>query len=92
MDQSFILAEAHVVFRAPARVGDTLYVYARISRFGTKSFDFSYRIANPENGTVIRDGSTVQVMYDYVQKTTIPIPEDFVQRVEEFEGHPVARS
>ncbi len=92
LEESFILAEAHVVFRAPARVGDSLRVFARISRFGTKSFDFTYRIANSTDGTVICEGSTVQVMYDYVRKTTIPVPHDFIERVESFEGHPVSRS
>ncbi|MBM4167770.1 MAG: acyl-CoA thioesterase [Ignavibacteria bacterium] len=92
LEQSFIIGEAHVVFKAPARMGESLQVLARISRFGTKSFDFSYRIINTEHGAVICEGSTVQVMYDYVRNATILLPQDFIQRVESFERQPVARS
>ena len=85
-DESFILAEATVKFRSALRGGDRLEVFLRVSRIGTKSFDMQYKILHAENRTLIAEGSTVQVMYDYEKGTTIPIPDEMKTRIEKYEG------
>lgn len=85
-EQSFIIAEATVKFRAPAVGGDRLQVFARISRMGVKSFDLEYRIVNAETRQLIAEGTTVQVMYDYERRVTLPIPDTMKEVVETFEG------
>lgn len=92
LDQSFILAEVVVRFRAPAKEGDRLKAMVRVSRFGTKSFDFEYRIINETTGLLICDGSSVQVTYDYTKQSTIPLPEEFIRRVQQFEADGIERS
>ncbi|MEO8166796.1 MAG: thioesterase family protein [bacterium] len=81
-----ILASADVNFRAPAQLGDVLTVYVRVPEFGTKSFPMEYRIEHQKTGQLVADGSTVQVMYDYERKLTIPVPADTKKRITEFES------
>ncbi len=80
-----ILANAHVDFRAPAKLGDFLTVHIRVPEFGTKSFPMEYRIENSKTKQLIADGSTLQVMYDYEQNATIPVPDDVKKKILEFE-------
>ncbi len=81
-----IVANARVDFRAPARLGDILAVHIRVPDFGTKSFPMEYRIENAKTKTVIAEGSTLQVMYDYGRAVTIPVPEEVKQRILQFEN------
>ena len=92
MDQSFIIAEIRIRFLASAKEGDQLKVMARVSRFGSKSFDFEYHIVNKVTGVLVCDGSSVQVMYDYISQSTIPLPKEFIQRVQDFEGYSIKTS
>jgi acyl-CoA thioester hydrolase len=67
-----IVAEASCSYRAPAYLGDTVTVWARISHLGHKSFHFEYRLETPRGE--IATGRTVQVCYDYERKESAPIP------------------
>jgi acyl-CoA thioesterase FadM len=42
---------------------------------GNKSFQFEYRMEEKESGRLIIEGKSVQVMYDYKQKQTMPLDE-----------------
>lgn len=81
-----ILAEATVSFRSPARAGDVLEVFVRVSHVGNKSFRMDYRIENAETRRLVAEGSTVQVMYDYKRNLTIPVPENVRRTIEKFEA------
>jgi acyl-CoA thioester hydrolase len=84
----FVLARAEIDFRAPAFVGDRLELGVRLSRLGSRSFDFDYRLVRPADGTVLAVGSTVQVMYDYRQGSSIDMPTEFRARLVEIDGEP----
>jgi acyl-CoA thioester hydrolase len=82
---SFILAEATIKFRAPARAADRLEVFTRVSEIGSKSFRMEYHVVHAETRKLICEGFTVQVMFDYEKGVTIPVPDEMRKRMREFE-------
>ena len=73
-DWPFILAEATVTFRSPARFTERLRLTIGVESIGTKSWVFRYRIAGPD-GREVATGRSVQVAYDYATAKTMPVPE-----------------
>ncbi len=71
----FIIARASCDYRAPAKFGDRLAVAVWPSEVGNSSFKFQYRITQQEDGTLVAEGETVQVAFDYETRKTIPLPE-----------------
>jgi acyl-CoA thioester hydrolase len=84
----FVLARAEIDFRAPAFVGERLELGVRLSRIGSRSFDFRYRLERTADGAVLAEGTTVQVMYDYRQGCSIDMPPGFRARLIEIDGEP----
>jgi len=74
-DVRFIIARASCDYRAPAEFGDQLIVAVWPSEVGNSSFKFQYRITKQEDGTLVAEGETVQVAFDYKARKTIPLPE-----------------
>ncbi len=85
-DFNFILAHAEIDFRSPIHLNEDILLGVSIVRVGNKSFQFAYEIREATTGRLIAEARSVQAMYDYSQQKTIPIPEEFRQRIEEFEG------
>jgi acyl-CoA thioester hydrolase len=73
-DWPFILAEATVTYRSPARFDERLRLTIGVESIGTKSWVFAYRIAGGD-GREVATGRSVQVAYDYAAAKTIPLPE-----------------
>src|SRR3954452_20159574 len=84
-DLPVIMAEATCTYKAPAFFGEQLTVGVGVSRFGSKSFDMTYRI-DAGDGRLIALGRTVQVMYDYAAAQTIVMPETFMAKILAFQG------
>ncbi len=80
-----IMADAHVVFKAPILWGQSLRVGMRITRLGNKSMHSEYRIEDADTGAVLAEGSSVLVAYDYQAERTIPVPDTWRRRIAEFE-------
>jgi acyl-CoA thioester hydrolase len=78
-----VVAEASCSYSAPAFLGETVTVWARISHLGNKSFDFEYRLQT-ERGE-IATGRTVQVCYDYAGQRTIPMPRAWREAIIAYE-------
>lgn len=87
-NEGIIVAKAIIDFRLPITGYDNYFVSIRCSRIGVKSLDFTYLITKEENDavTVIADGMTVMVCYDYGTKQTIPVKTDWRQAIESYEG------
>ncbi|MCJ7585985.1 MAG: acyl-CoA thioesterase [Anaerolineales bacterium] len=85
-----ILADAHVTFLASIRFGQPVRVGVRTSRLGNKSMTMEYCLEDAENGQELATGSTVLVGYDYRTNETIPIPEEWREKINRFEGLQVA--
>ena len=75
-DFDFVLAEATVKYVSQARIGDPLEIEIVTSEVRNKAWVWAYRITNTRTSALVAEGSTVQVMYDYEARRTIPIPDD----------------
>ncbi len=92
---TFVIAEAHLAYRAPAFFGEPLVVEARIAWISRSSFGFEYRVVS-EGGPIapartIADGATSQVMVDPVSGRVARFPADLLGAIEAFEGRPIPR-
>jgi acyl-CoA thioester hydrolase len=88
--ESMILAEIRVTFRAQAYFGDRLTVESRVTRIGRTSFTLEHRITAAPSAhgaarlVVVAEG--VQVLFDYETDRPRPIPDELVEKIEAFEG------
>lgn len=73
----FILGSAHLNYHMPLKFPDTAFIYARISKVGTKSMEMEYAVVKEQDGTeiVMTTGYTTLVMFDYKTNKSIPVPE-----------------
>ncbi len=74
-DFGFVVAEATVKYVSQARIGDPLDIEIRTSEVRNKAWVWTYRITNTQTNALVAEGSTVQVMYDYEARKSIPIPD-----------------
>jgi acyl-CoA thioester hydrolase len=84
---NMILAEVMASYHVPAAFGDQLQVCARVSRIGTKSFDMEYLIVRSPDHQRIASGRSVQVMYDYAAKRSVPVSDEFRAQVAAAQDH-----
>ena len=82
----FVLARAEIDFRSPAFVGDRLSLGVRAVRLGNRSFEFAYRLLRDRDDGLMAQGTSVQVMYDYSKRVSMPMPDDFRRRIEAIDG------
>lgn len=73
-DFPFILAEATVRFVKPAHIGVPLAVEIETAEVRTKAWVWRYRVLDVRDDSVVAEGSTAQVMYDYDAGATVAIP------------------
>lgn len=71
----FILAEATVKFVSQARLTDVLDIELTTSEIRSKAWVFRY-VVRAADERVVAEGSTVQVMFDYANERTMPIPTE----------------
>ena len=94
-ERTFVIADAHVFYRAPAFFGERLLVGCRFSWTGRSSFGLEYRVRAEQSvvapARVIADGSTVQVMFDLATNKVMRVPADLLQRFEAYEARTIPR-
>ena len=81
-----ILARAELDYRAQATNDHDLNVAIRVSEIGNSSFEFRYAVVQSETDLLVAEGSSVQVMFDYTNNRTIPMPEAVKSGMLAFEG------
>ena len=74
VDGDFILAEAKISYKSPALMGDPLDLEVTTSEIRTKAWVWRYRIVDSRDERLVAEGETVQVMFDYESRRTVPIP------------------
>ena len=87
--EGVIVARCEVDYILPIHFRDRISVLTRCSRLGNKSFDISYQvIRTDDNGkeTLMADGVTVMVAFDYVKRASIEIPENWKALLQKFDG------
>ena len=78
----FVLAAAHLDFRSPVYLHETVDLRCSPSRVGTSSWEMTFEGRVQGDGRVCLEARTVQVQYDYAAKTSTPIPGDFRKLLE----------
>lgn len=81
-----ILAEMRITYLAPVFYGQAVRVGVRVTRLGNKSLIMDYTLEDVDSGKELANGSSVLVAYDYHHACTIPIPEEWRQKIREYEG------
>jgi len=85
LDIGVILANAQITFQTPILFGQQVRAGVRVSRLGNKSLTMEYRLENARDGTGLAAASTVLVTFDYHNKQTVPIPQNWRQAITAFE-------
>ena len=86
MEIGVILADVHVAYRKPVEWGVPVKVGVRISKVGTKSMTVEQNVVHAETGEVYAEGEVVMVAFDYYQNKSIPVPQEWRDAVNKFEG------
>jgi len=90
-DQSFmeigvILADVHLTYLEPIYYGQNIKVGARIAKFGNKSMTCEQNIVDDDTGKELAKGEVVIVTYDYRKEKTVPIPQEWREKITQFEN------
>jgi acyl-CoA thioester hydrolase len=72
----FVVAEARIQYTSEGMIGDPIDIEIHTSEIGNKSWTWTYSIRDTRDERVIAEGSTVQVMFDYLDRKSIPIPDE----------------
>ncbi len=85
-ESKVVLARNEVDYRTPARYGDTITVYSRISVIKNSSFIFEGILERDSDGDIIAENVAVHVWLNHKTSAPMPVPDDFRKRVQRFEG------
>lgn len=70
----FIVASAHIEYKAPIPKAAALEVAMWVPRLGSKSWDFDYELRDSTTKALFATVKTVQVGYDYKAQRTVEPP------------------
>jgi acyl-CoA thioester hydrolase len=86
--QGIILAHTEIDYKSPILLEDEVWVHSRVSRLGRSSFEVEYVITRTADGdtSVAAIGKSVQVCFDYTENKTIPVPQEWRDKVMEYEA------
>jgi acyl-CoA thioester hydrolase len=93
-DQSFmeigvILADVHITYLEPIHFGQNIKVGVHVARLGDKSMTWRQNVVETESGRELAQGEVVLVTYNYHEERTIPIPQEWRERIQAFEAQVV---
>jgi len=81
-----IIVHADCDYRSQAKFGDELEVRMAVGAIGGSSFELRYQIVQVASGTVVAEGKTVMVAFDYSVNTSIPLTNEARSLLERIVG------
>jgi acyl-CoA thioester hydrolase len=75
-DFPFVVAEARVRYVSEGLVGEELDIEIHTSEIRNKAWVWTYTIRHVADGSVVAEGNTVQVMFDYTSRTSVRISDE----------------
>ncbi len=81
VDPDFILVEASVRYVSEAMIGEPLDVEITTVEVRNKAWVWNYVVRSVSDNRLVAEGRTVQVMFDYAGKRTIPISDEIRKRL-----------
>ncbi len=81
-----ILASISCNFRKQVHFPDHVLIGARVARFGNSSFLMEHAIVSERQGTLVADGSSTLVFFDYAANRPLRLPDDVREAIRALEG------
>src|SRR4051812_30223339 len=82
----FVTRASDVEYHAPARFDDLLEIFVRLARIGRTSATYDCAAYRMEDDALMVTAKQTLVLVDLEQRRAIPIPDWYVERMQEFEG------
>ena len=79
-----ILAATSCSFKQPLSYPEEILVFAGVSSIGKTSFVLNYKIEK-ENKTLVAEGDSTIVIYDYNSQVNVTVPPDIINNIETLE-------
>lgn len=83
-----VVAHAEVDFIEPVFLTDEIAVQTHVNRMGHKSFSLEQQIIDLKSGSVKCQCTTIMVGYDFKNKCSIPISDEWRHCISSYEGRP----
>lgn len=83
-----IVADVHVAYLAPIKLGQKIQVGVRVAHIGNKSLKFEYQIEDVETGTPLASAETINVGYNYSTQSSCRISDQWREIIAAFEQNP----
>ena len=87
-DRGMIQANIDFTYERELHYREQIAIGIKISRLGTKSWDFSYEIWSESYDRRAAQGITTVVAYDFVHHASIPIPPEWRAAIDAYETGP----
>ncbi len=87
-DRGIIQASIHFTYERQLRYREKIAIGCRVSRIGTKSWDFEYEIWSETHGRRAAHGITTVVAYDFIEQRSIVIPQGWRDAIAAYEAGP----
>lgn len=81
-----ILAAISCQYRQQLNYPDTVWIGTRVSRMGRSSIGIEHRIVSGSKASVVAEGDSTIVTFDYAAQKPCPIPADIRAAIERIEG------
>jgi acyl-CoA thioester hydrolase len=85
-DLGLIVADIHIAYVKPIQLNESIRVGMRVTRMGNKSFNTEYVIENADTGEIKATSEVVMVAFDYHQGKSVPIWQEWREKIAAFEG------
>jgi len=86
MEIGVILADVHITYLEPIYYGQEIKVGVRAVKLGNKSMIWEQNIVDAGTGKILAKGEVVLVAYDYSEEKTISIPQEWREKIKQFES------
>ncbi len=86
MEIGVILADIHITYLAPIYFEQSVKVGVHPVKIGNKSMTWEQNVVDAQTGQELAKGEVVMVTYDYRHEKTISIPQEWREKIAQFEG------
>jgi YbgC/YbaW family acyl-CoA thioester hydrolase len=84
LDIDFVVARIEIDYRSSVEMGEVLDIEIHVTRMGSSSFDFTYRVTGPD-GRLVAEAKTTQVSFDWKSRRKTRLSEERRRQIEAFE-------
>jgi len=86
----FVMRALAVEYHAPAVFDDEIEVYVRVAKIGNSSATYEFAAYRARDDVLMVNATQTLVLVDLEGRKACPIPDEFRQRIREFEGDDVS--